>query len=151
MSIGSVKYHLAGSRQRFVRRRFALFCLLAFFARFSVTLGHDCGEVNIIQKISRVRAAAPCRNHLARASADGTGVPKSGAKTPPCHQHKTCEICKNYEQLFKEFSVFPFVAVIDVPQSFFTGLFPALRCPSYRGEMLTLLPRAPPLTAVFPA
>jgi len=72
----------------------SLYCLFAFFARYSVHYGHDCDQINPWQKNETSQVAVTiskmehCRVH-------GAG---DDAKK---HDHEDCQVCHSYDELVK--------------------------------------------------
>ena len=90
----------------------SVYCLFAFFARYTVHYGHECDEINPWQKSekhSEVKTAISKSNCHSTSTHNGDHLKDKTEE----HKHSDCQICHSYEELvqsiFEEFT--PSIAI----------------------------------------
>ena len=132
-----------------MRFSFAIICLLAFFARFSVVLGHDCEKVNIFSSINEKTSLADEHQHAGHVSEKAATISgldcHSVAQSEKHHDHETCPVCIKYEELQKDSFFSHYFSIAIFPQNILISVISIPESVVFREKKYTPLPRAPPL------
>lgn len=138
----SYKRQTAGA----ARLRFAVICLLAFLARYSVVVAHDCDRVNIFSEFSgRDVSTANRVHHAGHTSGSATAELSAKCEDGKNHEHETCPVCQKFEKLQKDGFFFHNFSIIVLPQNAFISVITTPGSVIFVGRKYTPLPRAPPL------